>query len=144
MITMQKVLLLKRVDLFAEMTTRQLGHVASVTQEQMQSAGSMIFEEGDAGDALFMIVSGKVEVLRAKKRLKVLRDADYFGELAVLTGEARNASVRALTDCLLLRLERSDFHQVLAGNFEAVLAVIRNICKRLQQTGSDARETSSW
>jgi CRP-like cAMP-binding protein len=142
MITMQKVLLLRRVDLFAEMTTRQLGHVASVTQEQVEPAGSMIFEEGDAGDALFLIVSGKVEVLRAGKRLKVLGDADYFGELAVLTGEARNASVRALTDCLLLRLERSDFHQVLAGSFEAVLAVIRIICRRLQQTGGDARETS--
>jgi CRP-like cAMP-binding protein len=142
MITVQKVLLLRRVDLFAEMTTRQLGHVASVTQEQMEPAGSMIFAEGDAGDALFLIVSGKVEVLRAGKRLKVLQDADYFGELAVLTGEARNASVRALTDCLLLRLERSDFHQVLAGNFESVLAVIRNICRRLQQTGGDARETS--
>ena len=63
MITMQKVLLLRRVDLFAEMTTRQLGHVASVTQEQMQSAGSMIFEEGDAGDALYLIVSGNVEAL---------------------------------------------------------------------------------
>jgi CRP/FNR family cyclic AMP-dependent transcriptional regulator len=144
MITMQKVLLLKRVDLFAEMTTRQLGHVASVTQEQVESAGSMIFAEGDAGDALFLIVSGKVEVLRAKKRLKILRDADYFGELAVLTGEARNASVSALTDCLLLRLERSDFHRVLAGSFDAVLAVIRIICRRLQQTSGDVRETTQW
>jgi CRP/FNR family cyclic AMP-dependent transcriptional regulator len=137
MIAMQKVLLLRRVDLFANMTTRQLGHVASVTRELVQPMGSMIFSEGDAGDALFLIVSGEVEVLRAKKRLKVLREADYFGELAVLTGEARNASIRALTDCLLLRLERSDFHQVLAGNFEAVLAVIKTICKRLQQTSSD-------
>lgn len=142
MITIQKVLLLRRVDLFSDMTTRQLGHVANVTQEQSQPAGSMIFSEGDAGDALFLIVSGNVEVLRADKRLKVLRDADYFGELAVLTGEARNASVRALTDCLLLRLERSDFHQVLAGNYDAVLVVIRNICKRLQQSAGDARETS--
>ena len=139
MITMQKILLLKRVDLFAGMTTRQLGHVASVTEEQTHPAGSMIFAEGDAGDALFLIVSGTVEVMRAAKRLKVLTDADYFGELAVLTGEARNASVRAITDCLLLRLQRSDFHEVLAGNFDAVLAVIRNITRRL--TGGDAPET---
>jgi CRP/FNR family transcriptional regulator, cyclic AMP receptor protein len=142
MITMQKVLLLRRVDLFADMTTQQLGHIATVTREQVQSAGSMIFAEGDPGDALFLIVSGDVEVLRDGKRLKVLRDADYFGELAVLTGETRNASIRALTDCLLLRLERSDFHKVLAGSFEAVLAVIRIICRRLQQTIGDKRETS--
>lgn len=137
MITIQKVLMLRRVDLFADMTTRQLGHVASVTHELMRPAGSMIFAEGDPGDALFVIVSGEVEVLRGGERLKVLRDADYFGELAVLTGETRNASVRALTDCLLLRLERSDFHQVLAGSFEAVLAVIRIICRRLQRTPGD-------
>ena len=137
MITIQKVLLLRRVDLFDDMTTRQLGHVASVTRELVQPAGSMIFAEGDAGDALVLIVSGEVEVLRAGKRLKVLRAADYFGELAVLTAETRNASVRALTDCLLLRLERSDFHQVLAGSFDAVLAVIRMICRRLQRTSAD-------
>jgi trk system potassium uptake protein TrkA len=137
MITMQKVLLLRRVDLFADMTTRQLGHVASVTRELVKPAGSLIFAEGDPGDALFLIVSGEVEVLRGGERLTVLRAADYFGELAVLTAETRNASVRALTDCLLLRLERSDFHQVLAGNFEAVLAVIRIICRRLRQTSSD-------
>jgi len=142
MITIQKILLLRKVDLFAEMTTGQLGHVASVTREQMQPAGSVIFEEGDEGDALFVIASGNVEVLRSGNRLKVLREADYFGELAVLTGEARNASIRALTDCQLLRLERLDFHQVLAGNFDAVLAVIRIICKRLQASGGDARETS--
>ncbi len=137
MITIQKVLLLKRVDLFVHMTTQQLGHVASVTRELVLPAGSMIFAEGDPGDALFVIASGEVEVLRGGQRLKVLRDADYFGELAVLTAETRNASVRALTDCLLLRLERSDFHGVLAGNFEAVLAVIRTICRRLQRGSAD-------
>ncbi len=142
MIAVQKILLLRKVDLFQEMTTRQLGHVATVTQEETKPAGSIIFNEGDAGEALYLIVSGTVEVFRAGKPLKVLREADYFGELAVLTGEARNASVRALTDCLLLRLEQSDFHRVLAGNFDAVLAVIRSICRRLQQTGSgDAGKT---
>ena len=141
MIVIEKILLLRKVDLFAEMTTRQLGHVASVTQEEMKPAGSMIFKEGDAGDALYVIVSGSVEVLRGEQRIRILREAEYFGELAVLTGEARNASIRALTDCLLLRLERSDFHQVLAGNFDAVLAVIRNICRRMQTASGDGRET---
>ena len=58
MITIQKILLLKRVDLFAEMTTRQLGHVAAVTQEIVRPAGSIIFNQGDEGDALYVIVSG--------------------------------------------------------------------------------------
>lgn len=141
MITMQRIVLLRRVDLFEEMTTRQLGHLASVLQEQVQPAGSMIFSQGDAGDALFLIVSGKVEVLQGGKRLKVLHDADFFGELAILTGDVRSASIRAVTDCLLLRLERSDFHQVLAGNFDAVLALIRNIYRRLQDPGRDTRES---
>ena len=142
MITIQKVLLLRRVDLFADMTTRQLGHVAAVTSEHVVAAGSTIFNEGDPGDALFVIISGSVEVLRGGVRVKTLREADYFGELAVLTGEARNASIRAITDCLLLRLERNDFHQVLAGNFDAVLAVIRMICRRLQAPVGEGRETS--
>ncbi|HKC23461.1 MAG TPA: cyclic nucleotide-binding domain-containing protein [Thermoanaerobaculia bacterium] len=130
MITVQKLLLLRKVDLFADMTTRELGRVAGATKEVVHSAGSTIFSEGDAGDALYLVVSGDVEVVRGGERLRVLKSADYFGELAVLTGEPRGATVRALTDCLLLRLERADFHDVLAGSFDAVLAVIKTICRR--------------
>ncbi len=132
MIAVQKVLLLRKVDLFAAMPTRQLGGVAAVAREVIHPAGSTIISEGDPGDALFVVVSGEVEVVQGGRRVKLLREADYFGELAVLTGETRSASVRAVTDCLLLKLEREDFHRVLAASFPAVLAVIRTICARLK------------
>ena len=132
MITVQKVLLLRKVDLFDAMPTRELGRVAEVTREVVHAAGETIVTEGEEGDALYLIVSGEVEVLRGGTPVHVLRETDYFGELAVLTGETRNATVRARTDCLLLRLPRSDFHQVLGGSFPAVLAVIRTICARLK------------
>jgi CRP-like cAMP-binding protein len=65
----------------------------------------------------------------------VLREADYFGEMALLTGEMRSASIDAVTDCLLLRIEQDDFHRILAHNFDAVLAVIRTLCRRLRPSG---------
>ena len=142
MLTVQKLLLLRRADLFADMSTRELGHVARIAREAVYSAGSTIFDEGDYGDSLFIIASGEVAVTRGGRPIGVLREADYFGEMAVLTGETRSATIKASSDCLLLRIEQPEFHQILAGNFDAVLAVIRTLCRRLRpadsQRGTDS------
>lgn len=132
MLTVQKLLFLRRVDLFGEMPTRELGHVARIAVDVTYHAGSTILREGDYGDALFIIAGGEVSVTCGGEELGVLGEADYFGEMAVLTGETRSATIQALSDCLVLRIEQSDFHRILSHNFEAVLAVIRTLCKRLQ------------
>jgi CRP-like cAMP-binding protein len=138
MLTVQKVLFLRKVDLFADLTTRELGHVARIAREVVFPAGSLIFEEGAYGDALYLIVGGEVTVSRGERTLGVLGEAECFGEMAVLTGEVRSASVRATADCLVLRIERADFQEILADHFEVVLAVIRTLCRRLRTTDQGA------
>lgn len=132
MLTVQKVLFLRKVDFFADLSTRELGHVAKIANEAVFPAGETIFREGDYGNTLYIIVRGEVAVTRGGQRVGVLGEADYFGEMAVLTGEMRSASVTAMTDCMLMRIEQADFHGILAHNFEAVLAVIRTLCRRLR------------
>jgi len=135
MLTVQKVLFLRKVDLFADLSTRELGHVARIAKEAIFDAGSRILTEGEYGDALYIIVGGKATVSRGGHRLGELSEADCFGEMAVLTGETRSATVEAATDCLLLRIEQADFHRILSEHFEAVLAVIRTLCRRLGPAG---------
>jgi len=138
MLTVQKVLFLRKVDLFADLTTRDLGHVARIAREIDFPAGAVIVEEGGYGDALYLIVGGQVTVTLGQRTLGVLGEAECFGEMAVLTGEVRSASVRAATDCLVLQIEQADFQEILSDHFEVVLAVIRTLCRRLRAADEGA------
>src|SRR5207237_3080033 len=76
--------------------------------------GQCIVEQGDVGSRFFLIVQGKVEVVRiepggAENRLNELGPGEYFGEMALLRGTRRNATVRAATPVDLLTMERADF-----------------------------------
>ena len=73
------------------------------------SPGVDIIREGMAGDHFYILVRGAVAVSRSSVELTTLRDGDAFGEAALLSDEPRNATVTALTDCVLLSLERSRF-----------------------------------
>lgn len=78
--------------------------------------GREIFRQGDPGDRLYIIAHGTVEVLHEESRqvLAELTDGDYFGEMALLSDEPRNATLRALGPCLCLTLQRDQFHQLMA------------------------------
>lgn len=138
MLTVEKVLFLRKIDLFADLSPRDLGHIARIAQEVTYSAGSEVFRAGDYGDTLFVIVGGELTVSRGGQLLGVLRESEYFGEMAVLTGETRSATIRTSTDCMLLRIHQSEFHDILADNFNAVLSVIRTLCRRLPPAGDPA------
>jgi CRP-like cAMP-binding protein len=131
MLTVEKVLFLRKIDLFQDLSPRDLGYVARIAQEVTYPAGSTVFSAGDYGDSLFVVVGGEATASRNGKILGVLHEEDYFGEMAVLTGETRSATIRASADCLLLRIGQAEFHDVLADNFNAVLSVIRTLCRRL-------------
>ena len=133
MLTVEKVLFLSKVDLFADLSPRDLGRIARIAQEQVVPDGHTIFQAGDHGEELFVIVGGEVTASRNGDVIGVLREREYFGEMAVLTGETRSATIRAAADCRLLRIGQAEFHDMLADNFDAVLSVIRTLCRRLPQ-----------
>jgi len=131
MLTVERVLFLRRIDLFADIPAGELGRIARIAREVCYPAGSVVLEAGEYGDTLFIIVSGEVDALHDGKVVGTLRAGEYFGEMAVLTGETRSATIRTAVDCLLLRIGQAEFHQILAEDFGAVLSVIRTLCKRL-------------
>lgn len=137
MITVEKVLFLRNVPFFSGMPLRELGRVAGIAEEVVYSAGSSIIRQGERGDSLFLIEEGEVRVHQRvhgrEKEIRVQKERDYFGEMGILVDEPRTASVTALTDCLLLRISQADFHEILSGHFEASLAVIQTLIRRLME-----------
>lgn len=97
-----------------------------------------IVKEGDLGDSMFVIVSGLVEVWtkRAGKRivLATLKEGDFFGEIALITGEPRTATVTALKETRLMKLRKADFDDI-ASTFPKVREIAKGILdKRLEAT----------
>lgn len=80
-------------------------------------AGERIVKQGDAGESFYVISDGQVDVIEDRRKVGRLSAGDYFGEIALLSGETRTATVRAATPVRALELERSAFDRVLAKSF---------------------------
>ncbi len=92
-----------------------------------------IVREGEAGDSMFVIVSGAVEVWtkRGEKKivLATLREGDFFGEISLVTGETRTATVTAIKETRLMKLKKTDFDEI-ANKYPRVLEVTKRVLER--------------
>ncbi len=101
-------------------------------------AGDFIFREGDLGTEMYIINEGKVEILNQvgdeEQVLALLEKGDFFGEMSVLEDLPRAASARAATDVRLLQINGSTFDQLLQGNPEIAVRMMRKLSRRLRET----------
>ena len=132
LLTVERVALLRRVGLFAETPDRALAGVAQVVSEVEVAAGATVMEEGSVEDWMYVVVDGELEVVSADRRATV-GPGGVVGELAVLDPMPRSATVRAVTDCLLFRLDKAAFDEVLGERPEIARGVIRELVGRLRE-----------
>lgn len=108
--------LLREVPLFAGIPDGELDALAALLEHQTIPAGTSMVRQGEKGDALYLIARGVVRVSREdagrERDLATLLAGDFFGEMALLTGDPRTATCRAVTPCVVYRLTRSDFGEV--------------------------------
>lgn len=101
--------------------------------------GTVIFNAGDKGDSFYVIKEGTVNVFITapnsdeKVILSNLNEGDYFGEMALITGEPRSASVESATDVSLIRLEKKGFEELLEKDPKISIAISHMISQRLMQ-----------
>ncbi|RME28616.1 MAG: hypothetical protein D6798_01960 [Deltaproteobacteria bacterium] len=105
----ERMAVLRRVDLFQACTYRQLLAFTEATRVRRAPAGSVLFEEGSAGDEAFFIVAGRVAIEKRGTRLARLGPGHYFGELSLIDQVPRSASARVLQDATFLTLDRASF-----------------------------------
>ncbi len=101
--TVERVIILKSIGMFAQSPDDVLVDVAGIVGEVHLAAGSSIFEKGDQGSSMYIIVSGRVRVHDGNHTLSELAERDVFGEMALLDPEPRVASVTAVEDTVALR-----------------------------------------
>ena len=137
--TIEKVLFLKGVDLFAALAGEDLAEVALVTSEVASSAGDIVVAEGEPGDALYFIVDGRVAVKRGGRLIAELGARDVFGEMALLDPGPRSATVEALTDVTLLVLGRDDLDDLMRERPEVPIGILKVVVGRLRRANEKER-----
>jgi CRP-like cAMP-binding protein len=130
--TVEKVIILKSVDIFSETPDDVLAEVAPLLEEIEFEAGESIFDKGDMGSALYVVIDGRVRVHDGDRTLRELGPRDIFGEMAALDPEPRSASVAATEPTRLFRLEQEGLYDLMADRIEVVRGVIRVLCQRLR------------
>jgi CRP/FNR family transcriptional regulator, cyclic AMP receptor protein len=131
--------LLRRVPLFSELSEPELERISRVAVARSFPKGVRVFHEGDHSDSCYIVRSGDLRVTREHSdgraiALATLGPGDIFGELAMLDGEARSASVEALTDSELLALPAGDVRALLRGNAEITVKLVIALTRRLRET----------
>jgi CRP-like cAMP-binding protein len=132
---------LATVHLFRELPPEDLARLAGLMEVRTAAAGTAIFLAREPGDALFVIVEGRVRIWlqdadAQSVTLSELGPGEFFGEMAVIDGAPRSANASAIDDCRLGRLRRQVFEAFLVEHPAAALDVIRGIGGRLRQTNT--------
>jgi len=130
--------LLRRVPLFAELEPPELERFSRVAVPRSFPEGTRVFHEGDRSDACYIVRSGSFRVTREHSdgraiTLANLGPGDIFGELAMLDGEVRSASVEATSDGELLALPGGDVRALLGRNPEITVKLVAALVRRLRQ-----------
>ena len=134
-----KVEALKRTPLFEGLTKKELGALASATDDLQVEPGTVLCREGRIGSEFFVIVDGDAEVTQGGKRISTLSGGDFVGEIALLTSAKRTATVTVTTPLRCFVLTQSAFRQVLGGSPSVQLKVMKSLAERLAH---DAEVTS--
>jgi CRP-like cAMP-binding protein len=130
---------LRRVSLFSECTDEELRRIADLSSIVEAPTGTIVTQLGTPGDSFFFIVDGRVSVQTPVGTGGTLTPGDFFGEMSLLDGEPRSATVTAITDLRMLVVDRAHFWRLLNETPDLVrriLVVLSRRIRRLEQAAT--------
>lgn len=119
--------------LFESLSKRHLKKIAGLISTVEFDAGDTVIREGEAGDSFFVTVSGQARVLSGGKMLHRLIPGDHFGEISLLDGGPRSASVVAETPLSLLRLPRASFLKLIRDDADLARALLSSLARTVRR-----------
>ena len=140
---MNKAEELQKSRLFEGLLPEEVEMLAELTQQKQFDAGDAVFEQGEVGDSLYMLVDGEVDVVRiredgAEHVIASLQAPDFFGEMSLIDKEYRSATIKARSDAQMLCLTNKNLHsfaRVYKNGFTlVVINIARVLSARLRET----------
>ena len=141
---MERILFLRRVPIFADLSPADLKQVAAITVEAVFANGDILAQQGEPGDEMYIVVSGEVRVLMTSEKQKEPHEiarrstGDYVGEMAIISREPRIATLVAAGAVRTLCIDRKRFEGILRERPEISLALMRVLCQRLKEASDQS------
>jgi len=142
LLLLEKVLLLKSLSIFKDSPETILADLAPLMKEEEVEQGTVIFEENEPGDCMYIILSGEIQIHKGKTTLAILGEKEVFGELSLLDAETRSATATAKTDCVLFKIDQEPFYELIDSRPEVARGFIKNLCNRLRQLNEKTAQNS--
>lgn len=129
---LEKTIILKSVDLFHNIPGDVLTRIAQIAEEIRCEQNNVIFKEGDHGDSMFVIISGKIDVIQNDHSITQLERGTCIGEMALLDQEPRSADAITLEESVLLKIDQEGFFQLMASNPEIMKQIVKILTRRVR------------
>ena len=129
---------LRDIGLFGALSDDVLTYLATLLTVETPPVGATLFREGEDANAMFVVISGEVEVLKKSKRatearVAVLGPGDWFGEMSIVDIQPRSATVRALAPSRLLRISSADLDALYRHDLRSYAIIILNLARELSR-----------
>lgn len=137
--------MLKSVPLFSGISPEGIQKLISKITIVRLTPNQVLFNEGDIGTSMYIIVSGRIKIYNTspkgdEKTITIFKKGDSFGELALIDGEPRSASAKAISFSELIKLDSFSFHELLQENYNMVKAVLIELSKRIRKTNAQVHD----
>jgi CRP/FNR family cyclic AMP-dependent transcriptional regulator len=131
--------LLSKHFLFGELGGKDLNSILAFSQDRRFSDGQVIFQKGDPGTSLMVVLRGRVKISTCSEDgrevfLNVIEPGQIVGEIAFLDGQQRSADATAVGDCVVMTIDRRDFIPYLESNPKTAVQLLTILCARLRRT----------
>ena len=137
LLTIEKVMALKTTEIFRETSEDILVDIAHILKEISFRKDEVIVRKNEIGTCMFIIFSGSVKIHDGDINFATLRRPDFFGELSLLDTEPRSASVTALEESVLLRIDQQAFYEIMGDRREVIREIMKILCRRLRKQNQE-------
>ncbi len=140
LLTVEKVIILRAINLFSEISEHDLLSVAMNLEEVSFANGATIINQGDIGTSMYIIVNGCVDVEVNGVVVATLNENDVFGELAALDPEPRSATVRAKIETMLFKIDNSMLYNLILEYPNVARGIIHILCQRIRNHNEKSKK----
>lgn len=133
LLTIEKVFILKSINLFSQISEDNLLSLANSIKEVEYKKNDTIIKEGDVGTTMYIIVEGEVDIVIKGEHITTLKEKEVFGELSALDPEPRSATVIAKKDLLVFKIENSVIYNLITIYPNVAKGIISILCNRIRQ-----------
>ncbi len=138
---LEKTILLKTVDLFQNIPGELLSQISQISRAKNYQQNEFIFNEGDSGDSLFIVLSGEIFIKKGEKIIAKLDRGASLGEMALLDNETRSADALASKDSVLLQINQDVFYELMESNSDIMKQIIKLLTSRIRVANSKLEQS---